>query len=57
MNDSPDHIRFPARQAVGLDHINSLYIVEDEMMEIGRKIAQFRADVTVAAIHELRAGN
>lgn len=54
MNDSPDHIRFPARQAVGLDHINSLYIVEDEMMAIGRKIAQFRADVTVAAIHALR---
>lgn len=54
MNDSPDHIRLPQRKAVGLDHINSLYIDEAEGLEIGRKIAQFRADVTVAAIQELR---
>lgn len=56
MNDSPDHVRLPQRQAVGLDHINSLYIDEDEALEIGRKIAQFRADVTVAAIERLRGG-
>jgi hypothetical protein len=56
MNDSPDHVRLPQRQAVGLDHINSLYIVEEEALEIGSKLAQFRADVTVAAIHALRAG-
>ena len=56
MNDSPDHVRLPQRKDVGLDHINSLYIVEEEALEIGRKIAQFRADVTVAAIEELRAG-
>ena len=56
MNDSPEHVRLPQRQAVSLDHINSLYIVEDEALAIGRKIAQFRADVTVAAIEQLRAG-
>jgi len=56
MNDSPDHIRLPQRQAVNLDHINSLYIDEAEGLEIGRKITQFRADVTAAAIERLRAG-
>jgi creatinine amidohydrolase len=54
MNDSPDHVRLPQRKDVGLDHINSLYIEEEEALDIGRKIAQFRADVTVAAIEELR---
>jgi len=54
MNDSPDHVRLSQRQDVGLDHINSLYVYEDEALEIGKKIAQFRADVTVAAIRELR---
>jgi len=56
MNDSPDHVRLPQRQAVSLDHINSLHIDEAEALEIGKKIAQFRADVTVAAIEERRAG-
>ena len=55
MNDSPEHIRLPQRQRVSLDHINSLYIVEEEGLEIGRKLAQFRADVTVDAIRERRA--
>lgn len=54
MNDSPDHVRLPQRQDVGLDHINSLYVIEDEALAIGQKLAQFRADVTVAAIEELR---
>jgi len=54
MNDSPDHIRLPQRQKVSLDHINSLHIDEAEALEIGRQLAQFRADVTVAAIHRLR---
>jgi creatinine amidohydrolase/Fe(II)-dependent formamide hydrolase-like protein len=56
MNDSPDHVRLPQRRDVGLDHINSLYVIEDEALSIGQKIAQFRADVTVAAIQELRRG-
>ena len=56
MNDSPDHVRLPQRQDVGLDHINSLHIDEEEALEIGRKIAQFRADVTVAAIERVRGG-
>jgi creatinine amidohydrolase/Fe(II)-dependent formamide hydrolase-like protein len=55
MNDSPDHVRLRERQAVNLDHINSLYIVEDEALTIGRKITQFRADVTAAAIGRLRS--
>jgi creatinine amidohydrolase len=55
MNDSPDHIRLPQRQRVNLDHINSLHMDEAEGLEIGRKIAQFRADVTVAAIKARRA--
>lgn len=57
MNDSPDHIRLPQRQAVNLDHINSLYINEDEALEIGRKLIQFRADATVEAIGKIRKGN
>lgn len=54
MNDSPDHVRLPQRRAVSLDHINSLYLYEDEGLEIGRKLTQFRADVTAAAIRRLR---
>lgn len=54
MNDSPDHVRLPQRQRVNLDHINSLHLDEAEGLEIGRKLAQFRADVTVAAIQEIR---
>ena len=56
MNDSPEHVRLPQRQKVSLDHINSLHINEAEALEIGRKLAQFRADVTVAAIRRLRSG-
>jgi len=55
MNDSPEHIRLYQRQKVNLDHINSLYIREDEGLEIGRKLAQFRADVTAEAIRQRRA--
>lgn len=54
MNDSPDHVRLPQRQAVSLDHINNLPLYLEEGLEIGRKIAQFRADVTVAAIQRVR---
>jgi len=55
MNDSPDHIRLEQRQRVNLDHINSLHIDLAEGLEIGRKLAQFRADVTVEAIQRYRA--
>ncbi len=54
MNDSPEHVRLKQRQQVNLDHINSLHIDEAEALEIGRKLAQFRADVTVAAIQRVR---
>lgn len=53
-NDGPEHIRLPQRQRVSLDHINSLYIEEAELLDIGRKIVQFRADVTVDAIRRIR---
>ena len=55
MNDSPDHIRLSQRQRVDLDHINSLHMDLEEGLEIGKKIAQFRADVTVEAINRVRA--
>jgi creatinine amidohydrolase/Fe(II)-dependent formamide hydrolase-like protein len=55
MNDSPRHVRFDERVKVGLDHINSVPLKLEEVLWAGRKIAQFRADVTVAAIRKLRA--
>jgi creatinine amidohydrolase len=55
MNDSPRHVRYDERVKVNLDHINSLPLVLDEALAIGKKLIQFRADVTVAAINRLRA--
>jgi hypothetical protein len=55
MNDSPRHVRYAERVKVGLDHINSVPLVLDQALAAGKKIAQFRADVTVAAIHKVRA--
>lgn len=55
MNDSPRHVRFDERLKVGLDHINSVPLELDRALEVGRKIAQFRADVTVAAVQKVRA--
>jgi creatinine amidohydrolase/Fe(II)-dependent formamide hydrolase-like protein len=55
MNDSPRHVRYEERKRVGLDHINSVPLVLDEALAAGKKIAQFRADATVAAIQKLRA--
>lgn len=57
MNDSPRHVRYEQRVRVGLDHINSLPLVLDEALEIGRKLIQFRAEVTVAAIQTRREAN
>lgn len=54
MNDSPDHVRYEQRERVNLAHINSLYIELDEALEIGKKLAQFRADVTAEAIRRYR---
>lgn len=54
MNDGPEHVRLAQRQDVNLDHINSLHIDLEEGREIGRKLAQFRADVTVEAIRKYR---
>jgi hypothetical protein len=56
MNDSPRHVRYDERVKVNLDHINSLPLVLDEALLIGKKLTQFRADVTVAAINRVRGG-
>ena len=55
MNDSPRHVRYSERVKVGLDHINSVPLELDRALDVGKKIAQFRADATVAAIQKLRA--
>jgi hypothetical protein len=54
MNDSPRHVRYEERVKVSLDHINSLPLRLDEALTIGKKIIQFRADATVAAIQKRR---
>lgn len=54
MNDSPRHVRYQERVKVGLDHINSLPLVLNQALAIGKKLSQFRADVTVAAIQKRR---
>ncbi len=54
MNDDPRHVRYHERVRVNLDHINSLPIVLNEALAIGKKLAQFRADITVAAIQKRR---
>jgi creatinine amidohydrolase len=55
MNDDPRHVRYHERVKVNLDHINSLPLVLEEALGIGKKLIQFRADVTVAAINRVRA--
>jgi creatinine amidohydrolase len=55
MNDDPRHVRYAERVKVGLDHINSVPLALDQALSVGKKIAQFRADVTVAAIQKVRA--
>lgn len=55
MNDDPRHVRYEERVKVSLDHINSLPLVLDEALAVGKKLIQFRADVTAAAIQRVRA--
>jgi hypothetical protein len=54
MNDDPRHVRYFERVKVGLDHINSLPLRLEQALDIGKKLAQLRADVTVAAIQKRR---
>lgn len=54
MNDHPRHVRYDERVKVGLDHINSLPLVLNQALTIGKKLIQFRADVTAAAIQKRR---
>src|SRR5690606_10584299 len=53
-SDSPRHVRYDERVRVSLDHINSLPLVLDEALAIGKKLIQFRADGTAAAIQKHR---
>jgi len=55
MNDSPRHVRYDERVKVGLNHINSVPLELNRALEVGKKLAQFRADVTVQAIQQRRA--
>lgn len=55
MNDSPRHVRYDERVKVGLDHINAVPLELNRALEVGKKLAQFRADVTVKAIQQRRA--
>jgi creatinine amidohydrolase/Fe(II)-dependent formamide hydrolase-like protein len=54
MNDSPRHVRYEERVKVNLNHINSLPLELGEALAIGKKLVQFRADVTAAAIQKRR---
>ena len=54
MNDDPKHVRYWERKKVNLDHINSLPLVLEQALDIGKKLTQFRADATVAAIKQRR---
>lgn len=56
MNDSPRHVRYDERVKVNLNHINSVPLVLEEALAVGKALAQFRADVTVAAINRVRSG-
>jgi hypothetical protein len=47
-------VRFDERVKVGLDHINSLPVMLEQALDTGKKLAQFRADVTAAAIQTRR---
>lgn len=55
MNDDPRHVRYDERVKVGLNHINSVPLTLARALDVGKKIAQFRADVTVAAVRNVRA--
>jgi creatinine amidohydrolase len=56
MNDSPRHVRYDERVKANLAHINSVPLVLEEALAVGKALAQFRADVTVAAINRMRSG-
>jgi creatinine amidohydrolase len=51
MTVSPDHVRMKQRMAKGLTVTNSITLTPlDKSIEIGRRIVDRRADITVAAI-------
>jgi hypothetical protein len=44
MNDDPKHVRYFERVPVGLNQINSVPLILEEALEVGSRLAQFRAD-------------
>ena len=51
MNDDPQHVRLEQRIAAGKASINDISLLPvDKTLEHGRRLIEFRADVTVAAI-------
>lgn len=58
MTVNPDLVRIRERQAKGKASINGINLVPvDKAVEAGRKIVEYRADVTVAAIRKVLAGS
>lgn len=56
MNDDPRHVRLEQRIAAGKASINGISILPaEEAIEHGRKLIEFRTDVTVEAIHDAMA--
>jgi len=56
MNDDPRHVRLEQRIAAGKASINGISILPaEEAIEHGRKLIEFRTDVTVEAIHAAMA--
>jgi len=57
MNDDPQHVRLEQRIAAGKASINGISIVPAEKtIEHGRRLIEFRTDVTVRAIEEAMRG-
>ena len=58
MNDDPAYVRFEERIRAGKATINGLSISPiGQALEHGRRLIEFRADVTVEAIHRVIAGH
>jgi hypothetical protein len=56
MNDNPQHVRLEQRIRAGKASINGISIVPiEKTLEHGRRIIEFRTDVTVEAIREAMA--
>ena len=56
MNDDPQHVRLEQRIEAGKASINGISIVPiEQTIEHGRRLIEFRTDVTVGAIGQVMA--